>query len=104
VDASTDTGAIIASGGSPLAALLTYRNLVPDIMALTPQIGQIPTEAKALSPADYVTLTAALAADLSLSNAAAEQVATTGIDLLQEIVIVLMPKIKALALAVKSVS
>lgn len=100
-DAAVDTEKVIAAGSSPLAALFTYKNLIPDVLALVPQIGDIPTEAKAMVPADYVALVAEFAKDAGLSEASAGTVVNAGIDLLQELVGVVLPKVEALANAVK---
>lgn len=104
-DAAVDTAAVVAGGGGTLsafAALLTYKNLVPDVMALVPQIGDIPDETKSLTPADYVALVEELAKDLSLTGARAAAIANAGIYLLQELVIVALPKVEVLAAAVKA--
>lgn len=100
-DAAVDTEKVIAAGSSPLAALFAYKNLIGDVLALVPQIGEIPTEAKAMVPADYVTLVAEFAKDAGLSEANAGTVVNAGIDLLQELVGVVLPKVEALANAVK---
>lgn len=65
-DAAKDTAAIAATGGNPLAAFLAYRNLVPDVLALAPELGLVGPEAKALTAADYPMLVDELVADLGL--------------------------------------
>lgn len=101
-DAAMDTEKVILTGGSPLAALIAYRNLVPDIMALAPQIGDVPVEASAMKPDDYVTLIGELAKDLSLTDAHAGMVLDKALTLLQTVTGSVAPQVMALVDAVKN--
>ena len=42
VDAVNDSIKVAATGGNPLVALASYQNLIPDLMTLAPEIGEIP--------------------------------------------------------------
>ena len=57
----------IASGkdSTALGKLIEFQNLIPDIEALLPKVGEIPAEVAALQPADYQALVLAIGADAS---------------------------------------
>lgn len=101
-DAVVDTEKVIESGMSPLVALFTYKNLVPDIIALVPQIGEIPSAVKALAPDDYVALVTEFAKDLAITDAHAGTIVDAGLDLLHELIGVALPKAQVLAAAIKA--
>lgn len=101
-DAAVDTEKVVATGASPLGALLTYRNLIPDVLALVPQIGELPAEAKDLQPEDYVALVQEFAKDLVITDARAGSLVDAGLALLQELATGVIPKLEALAAAFRS--
>ncbi len=100
-DAAVDTEKVVASGGNPLVALFTYKNLIPDVVALVPVAGNIPTEGKAMVPADYVVLVTELAKDLGVTDAHAGVIIDSALALLTELVTVVLPQVETLALDVK---
>lgn len=100
-DAATDS--IKAAGDATSAAKLSeYSNLLPDVMALIPQIGDVPVEAKALAEADYSTLLQELVADLALPEGHVKQVIAASLKLLTDIAMVVVPDVEALIAAIKS--
>lgn len=100
-DAVVDTESLIKGGVSPLNALLAYKNIVPDVTALVPVVGEIPTEAKALDANDYVDLIATLVADLGITDAHAGSIADAAISLLRSVVDHVVPEIEKLMGLVK---
>lgn len=101
-DAAVDTEKVVATGASPLGALLTYRNLIPDVLALVPVIGELPAEAKDLKPEDYVALVQEFATDLAITDARASSLVDAGLALLQEMATGFLPKLEALAAAFRA--
>lgn len=85
-----------ASGG-----LAQYQNLLPDVLALVPKIGQIPAEVKGITLADGVTLVSALAARVSIPDDHAEKVLTAALEVLK-LIPALATSIENLHLAVAS--
>jgi hypothetical protein len=75
---------------------------VPDIIALAPHIGELPKTVRDLAPEDYVELVQELVKDLAITDAHAGAVISAGLALLQELVLSALPKVKALADAVKA--
>jgi hypothetical protein len=100
-DAVDDTVETVAAGGNPITAVLKYENLIGDLITLVPQIGEIPAEAKALTPADYVALVNALVADLGVTDAHAGSIIEASVALLSELATTILPKVQALIAAVK---
>lgn len=101
-DLAIDTEKVIAAGGSPLVALFTYKNLIPDIMALAPHIGELPKSVHDLAPDDYVALVGELVKDMAITDAHAGAVISAGLAVLQELTLGVVPKVQALAAAVKA--
>lgn len=101
-DLSVDTEKLVAAGGNPIAALFIYKNLIPDVMALAPHIGELPKSVHDLAPEDYIALVEELVKDMAISDAHAGAVISAAIDILQEVTIGVVPKVQALAAAVKA--
>ena len=101
-DAAKDTEQVVKDGPGPLMALLDYRNLVGDLFDLVPKIGDIPAEAKALEPADYVALAGMLAADLGIGDPHIGPIVDASLALLTELVSGVLPKVEALVAAIKA--
>ena len=100
-DAAMDS--VKAIGDSNTASKMAeYENLIPDLMALVPQIGQIPAEASALQPADYAALIQILATDLALPAGHVEGIITVSLKLLTDIVTVIVPDVQALIAAIQA--
>ena len=91
-----------ASATSSAAKLADFENLLPDVMALIPQIGDVPSEASALAPADYATLVESLASDLSLPNGKVESIITAAVKLISDIATVIVPDVEAVLAAAKA--
>lgn len=100
-DATVDT-VKAGSDATSIGKIAEYQNLIPDLMSLVPQIGNIPTEASALQPADYQALIAELAADLNLPAGKVQSIVAASLKLLQDVVTVMVPDVQALLLAVKA--
>lgn len=62
-----------------------YANVLPDLMILIPQIGEIGAEAKSLATSDYETLVSQLAGYLNLGSGKAEAVLQASIKLLSDL-------------------
>jgi hypothetical protein len=62
-----------------------YANILPDLITLLPQIGEIGTEAKSLATSDYETLVSQLAGYLNLGTGKAESVLQASIKLLADL-------------------
>lgn len=92
-DVATD----VSKGGS----VVGYTNLLPDVMLLATQIGDIPIEAKALQPEDYQTLLTSLVTDLALPAGKAENVAVAALQVLNT-VLPLAKSVEALVAVVKA--
>lgn len=73
VDAVNDTSHALGSG-SAASSWTDYGNLLPDVMALIPKAGAIPSEVSHLGVDDAVALVEGTAAKLNLSNAKAKAV------------------------------
>lgn len=100
-DAVKDTDSVVSSGSkSPLAALLTYENLVPDFLSLAPELALIPSEISAMAPGDYLALAESLMGQLQLSNAHAEAVIKAAMAVLAPLV-ALFPSLEALIAAIQ---
>lgn len=80
----------------------TYENLLPDVLALVPQIGEIPTEVKALTVEDGLILVNGLMARVAISDVHAEAVISASLKILNDVISVLVPDIKALSDAIKA--
>lgn len=92
-----DAGKDVAAKGS----LASYANLLPEVMALLPQLGEIPAEAQGLVAADYLSLVEELVADLAVSDAHAQSVITAALKVLQDVV-AMVPDVEALIAAIKA--
>lgn len=90
VKAQTDTTA--------QAKIAEFAVVLPDLLALLPLIGDIESEVNALAPADYATLLANLATDLSIQNTKIAGIVNASIKLLGDLAVdvpVLIQAIKA---------
>lgn len=101
-DAAKDTKEVLTAGGSPIMAVLTYKNLLGDLMTLVPLLTQIPSEAKALTAPDYLVLVQSLMDDLGVTDAHAKSIIDNSMALFSELVTVVLPKIESLIGAVKN--
>lgn len=63
--------------------LSNYQNLLPDVLALVPKIGEIPAEIKGLTLADGVSLVTALAARVIIPEEHAEKVLNASLEVLK---------------------
>lgn len=79
-----------------------YRNLLPDLVGLLSNVGDIPAEVKDLAPADYMTLVDSLVARLNIQNQHAEKIIETSLKLIGDLVETIFPDIQALLIAVRS--
>jgi hypothetical protein len=93
-DAVTD----VASKGS----VLTYLGLLPDLMGLVPQIGDIPAEVKSMQPQDYVTLAESLAQDLQIPSAKVQGIIQASLVMLNALVGSVLPAVEQLVAAIQS--
>lgn len=91
-----------AADTNTAAKLLEYQNLIPDVLALLPNIGEIPKEAAHLDPEDYAALLAEIAVDLALPVGKTENIVKASIKLLSDVALVFVPDVEALILATKS--
>lgn len=101
-DAAKDTAAAIQPGQALLSRLAGYGNLVLDVEALLPQIGDLKAELAGLTPPDYVELAGVLVSDLAFSNEKAQGIVATALDLLGELAGPVMTKTLALVAAAKA--
>lgn len=101
VDAVNDSIKVAATGGNPLVALASYQNLIPDLMTLAPEIGEIPADVSAMNPSDYVTLVTGLVGQLGLTDAHVGTILGAALGLLQHIVADVLPSTTALIAAVQ---
>lgn len=85
---------------NPTMKLLDFQNLIPDVLALMPQIGNI--SLSGLSPADYSTLLTELATDLALPAGHTAAIINASIKLLEDIALVIVPDVEALIAAAKA--
>lgn len=101
-DAIKDTLAALQPGQSLVAKVLDFENLVTDVAALIPVIGDIPSEVKAMAPTDAVALVDGLVVDLAISNEHAKAIAESSVKLLSDLAIVIVPDVQALIAAIKA--
>jgi hypothetical protein len=98
-DAAGD--AIKASGDSSTALKAAeFENLIPDVLALLPQIGQI--SLAGLAPADYATLLTNLATDLALPASHTAAIINASIKVIEDLVTVVYPDVKVLIAAIQA--
>ena len=100
-DAAIDTQKVVSSTDSALVKLFSYENLVGDLMALLPQIGQIPAEVSQLLPADYTELAQTFVNDLKLTDVQAKTIIEASLKLLNDLALVVLPDVEALITAIK---
>lgn len=98
-DAAKDASSMTTGAGT-LGAIMGFENLVPDVLAVLPEIGDIPAEVTKLTPADYLTLVDMLVTDLAVSNAHAQSIIGPSLTLLKDLVTVVLPDLKALVSAI----
>lgn len=101
-DAAKDTVAALQPGQSLLVKLASYQNLISDVQALAPQVGDLKAEVAALKPEDYVALAGVLVADLALEQGKAQAIVTASLDLAAELVGPVLTKAEAVVAAVKA--
>lgn len=101
-DAVKDTMAAIQPGQSILGRLASYSNLIPDLEALIPQIGDIVGEASALKPEDYVTLVSLLVTDLAVTDEKAKAIIAASLKLLSDLALVIVPDAQSLIAAINT--
>lgn len=92
---------LIIDAGKDVAAhgdAASYSNLIGDVVALMPLVGEIPSEAKALIAADYLELVNALVADLAVTNVKAEGIINAALKILSD----LFADVPALIVALKA--
>ena len=85
---------------TPIGKVLEFQNLVPDLLALMPQIGQI--SLNGLAPEDYAALLTELATDLALPAGHTAAIVNASIKLLEDVALTLAPDVQALLAAVKA--
>jgi hypothetical protein len=71
-----------ASSGSSVDG---YANILPDLITLLPQIGELDAEAKSLQTSDYETLLSQLAGYLNLGSGKAEAVLQASVKLISDL-------------------
>lgn len=94
--AAADTVTAIKDPGGAAAKLADFSNLVPDIMNLAPQLGNI--SFSGLAPADYVALVSELATDLAIPDAHAAGIVNASLKIIEDLV----PDVQALIAAIKA--
>lgn len=100
-DVVVDSEKAAKDSGLP-TKIADFGNILPDILSLLPQIGEIPSEAKALGATDYATLMANLVADLGLPHdSKLEKIADAAIKMISDIATYIVPDAEALLAAVK---
>ena len=77
-----DAASDVVSGASGIAG---YENLLPDLIGLLPQIGQIKSDISALSPADYEVILVDLAKDMNLPAGKTASVVAASVKLLTDL-------------------
>lgn len=98
-DAAND--AIKAAGDTnPTLKLLDFQNLIPDVLALLPQIGSI--SLSGLAPADYTALLTELTTDLALPAGHTAAIINASIKLIEDLIAVIVPDVEALVAASKA--
>lgn len=100
-DVARDTIIGLGKGENAIQRIGDYENLLPDITALIHTVGDVPAEASALQPQDYLTLMETLAARLVISNTHAGNIIEASLLLLNHITNIVVPDIKQLLDAVK---
>ncbi len=92
-----------AAADATLAAkFVDFQNLIPDVLVLLPNIGEIPKEAAHLDPEDYAALLAEIATDLTLPPGKTEEIVKASIKLLSDVALVMVPDVAALIAAAKA--
>lgn len=94
---------IKAAGDSSIPLKLEeFSNIIPDIMALIPAIGLIPTEAAALQPADYGSLVASFSNDMALPEGKAANIINASVKIISDLASIIIPDVQALIVAANS--
>ena len=75
----------VVSDATAGAGVDGYANVLPDLITLLPQIGQISAEVKTLQPADYESLVQQFAGYLNLGTGKAEAVLAAAVKLLADL-------------------
>lgn len=86
---------------TPANKFLAYANIIPDIEALIPKIGELPAEVTALAPQDYATLLTTFAADMTLSTAKAQALLASSVKLISDLITYIVPDVQAVIAATK---
>jgi hypothetical protein len=99
--AAVDSEQALSSSASLIAKLLGYENLIPEFVALAPQLGAISAEVKAMSPQDIEQAAEALVADLAFSSDKAKAVIAASFSVVDWLIAGQAP-VMALVSAIKS--
>jgi hypothetical protein len=91
-------GDILSGAADPLS----YLNLLPDLIKLVPEIGDIPVEVSQMVPADYAALAACLAADLAIPDAKIAGIVSASLGLLGSLVSDILPAVEKIVAAVRA--
>jgi hypothetical protein len=101
-DAAEDTVEALQPGETALQRLFAYENLGADLMALIPQMSDIPSEASQLAPSDYVTLAQSLVDDLAITNPQAESIIAASLKLLNDLATTILADVDSLVAAIRA--
>lgn len=92
----------VQSGQSFLKKAAGYENLLPDLISLISEVKDVPAEAKALQPNDYITLIEGLVERLALPAGHAANVVDASLKLVHDLVETIVPDLEALYSAIKT--
>jgi hypothetical protein len=101
-DAINDTLSAVEPNQNILKEVFDYENLLPDLIALVPQIGQIPSEVSALQPADYASLLQGLVSELNVTNEKAQAIIAASLKVLADIATVVVPDVQNLIAVIQA--
>ena len=86
--------------GNSLSKISDFSNILPDLMVLLPEIGEIPNPATLL-PDDYAVLVGTLTSDLVVPGKAGK-IVDASLKLLSDIIGVIVPDVQAVIAAAES--
>lgn len=101
-DAAKDTVAAAQPGESVVQRLMNYQNLVGDVIAVIPSVGEIPSEVADLSAEDYAALAKELVTDLGIADQHIAGIVNASLALVNDIIEVVVPDVNNLLAAVKA--
>jgi hypothetical protein len=84
------------------AKLAEYQNILPDLLILLPEIGDLPTSVTSLSEADISTLIGTIGDDLSFPPGKAQNIVQASLKLLEDIAGYIVPDVEAIITAAHS--